>query len=96
MSSVLNELKFLCQETQNKWEVTYGVNEIEDCLLKILIFIKQNLKHQSEFSNYFVDRIQHKEKFPLEIIIFSMRELQWNEIKEAAITNSGRMKIMLR
>lgn len=85
MNHLLNELKFLCQETQNKWEVTYGANEIEDCLLKVLIFIKKNLKHRSEFSNYFIDRIQRKEKFPLEIIIFCMRELQWSEIKEAVI-----------
>ena len=86
MSYLITQLKTLCQETQDKWEITYGVNEIEDCLLKILILIKQNSKHRSEFSDYFIERIQRKEKFPLEIIIFCMRELQWVEIEEA-VTN---------
>lgn len=82
----LDTLKVLCFNVQKKWEISYGVNEIEDLLLQVLNFLKANSENYLEFSNYFVDRLQRKEQFPLEIMIFAMRELQWPEIKQAAIS----------
>lgn len=61
------------------------MNDIEENLLEILVFIKNNIQYRADISNYFIDRIHRKKIFPLEIIIFAMRELQWPEIKEAAL-----------
>ena len=80
----------LCNRVKEKYDATYGVNEIENLLLETLDYIKAHGKYKEEFSKCFINRIKREEFFPLEIIFFCMRELQWPEIKEAAIEEKSK------
>lgn len=85
MTEYIKQLKLLCDETQRQWEITDGADEIEDCLLKILNFIKNHPAYYTEAKKFLIERIHRNERFPIEIICFTMRELQWPEIKATAI-----------
>ena len=86
----LEMLKKLCHDVQKKWEVTYGIDGIEDLLLVVLNFLKLHPENHSEFIDYFASRVTRDEQFPYEILVFCMRELQWLEIKEAAIAENAK------
>jgi len=73
----------LVSVTQNAWDKTYGVNEIEHHLLDILQFVKKHPTDKDDFIECFITLLK-KSAGPLEIVEFCMRELQWEEIKKAA------------
>jgi hypothetical protein len=75
----------LCDAVKRKEKITYGVNEIEKELLDVLNYIKIYKKGEEEIKAFLIKIVKGEEIYPLEIIIFCMRELQWLEIKEAAI-----------
>ena len=82
---ILKNFNTLCNNVKEKYDVSFGVNEIEDLLLIVLNYIKKNKNYKKEFTTCFIERIKRNYNFPLEVVIFCMRELQWPEIKEAAI-----------
>lgn len=85
MSNVKISFKKMAMIAQKKWENTYGSEEIEPKLLDILNFVKANLDKRNILSQCFIDIINDYRNGPLEIVIFSMRELKWNEVKNAAL-----------
>ena len=85
MSNVKNSFKKMAMVTQKKWENTYGSEGIEPELLDILNFVKANLEKRNILSQCFIDIINDFRNGPLEIVIFSMRELKWCEVKNAAL-----------
>jgi len=78
----LNTFWELVLVTQNAWNETYGVNEIEHHLLDILEFVKKYPGDKDNFIKGFVTLLQEN-RGPFEIVEFCMRELQWLEVKEA-------------
>jgi hypothetical protein len=82
-STNINTFWMLVSVTQNTWNKTYGVNEIEHHLLDILQFVKKHPTDKNDFIECFVTLLQENSG-PLEIVEFCMRELQWQEIKEVA------------
>ncbi len=84
MKNIIDAFNKLAFIVKNKWEITYGTNEIEPELLNILDFVKKNIAYRMEIANCFIDIINDYTKGPLEIVVFCMRELQWQEVKEAA------------
>lgn len=90
----MNDVKIIFQKmamiTQKKWENTYGSEELEPELLDILNFVKANPNKRNVLSQCFIDIVNDYRNGPLEIVVFSMRELQWDEVKDAA---SSRMQI---
>lgn len=86
--NINNELtKFIgfCDAVKEKEKVTYGVNEIEKELLEVLNYIKINKSQEDAIKKFLIKIVKGVEVYPLEIIIFCMRELQWLEIKEVAL-----------
>ena len=86
MSNIKNIFKKMSIATQKKWETTYGSDALEPELLSILNFAKANPDKQNELSECFIGIINDYRNGPLEIVVFSMRELQWSEVKNAALT----------
>lgn len=75
----------LCMKAKNTWENSYsGTSELEPDLLLILKFVKEHAEYKNEFIQGFQEIINGSNTAPLEIVIFCMRELQWQEIKDAA------------
>ncbi len=70
--------------TQESWNNTFGVNEIEPHLLDILQFVKNHPNEKTKFVNCFITLVRGH-CGPLEIVEFCMRELQWPEVREAAL-----------
>jgi hypothetical protein len=85
MSNVKISFKKMAMIAQKKWENTYGSEEIEPKLLDILNYVKANLNKRNILSQCFIDIINDYRNGPLEIVIFSMRELKWDEVKNAAL-----------
>lgn len=77
--------KKMAMIVQKKWENTYGSEEIESELLDILSFVKTNLNERNELSKCFIEIVNDYRNGPLEIVIFSMRELKWDEVRNAAL-----------
>ena len=83
---LFENFKELSSIAKTAWENNItGSFELEPYLLDILNFTKKNLSHRSEISQYYIDILNDYRKGPLEIVTFSMRELQWDEVKQAAI-----------
>ena len=78
----------LCDELKQKEAISFGVNEIESELLKILKHIKNDKENRELIKQFLIQIVKGIKLYPLEIIIFCMRELQWEEIKEVAIYES--------
>ena len=96
MKENLEKFISLCDAVKEKEARTYGVNEIEKELLNVLNFIKEHNTSKKEFEIFLIKIVKGIELYPLEIIIFCMRELQWQEIKNVALneknnTNDGRV-----
>jgi len=87
-----NFSKFIgfCDLVKEKEKITYGVNEIEKELLDVLNYIKADREDEKEIKQFLIKIVRGLEFYPLEIIIFCMRELQWIEIKEAAIDEKSK------
>jgi hypothetical protein len=94
MNITINKFKKLCDRIKIRAEETFGYNEIEDLLLQALDFIKNHKSEKDQFANFFTDKILQFENNNLvygncyhlvQVIQFCMRELQWVEIKEAAL-----------
>lgn len=83
--SKFNEFISICEVLKSKEEITYGVNEIEDELLLLLNFVKKNKECWPEISKIFIETVKGIRLYPIEIVIFCMRELQWEEIKDTAL-----------
>ena len=84
--TVINQFKKLCQKAKIIWDKnTFGVSELEPYLLDILFIVKNNIDCRKDFSDEFVKILTNYRYGPLEIVIFCMRELQWKEVKEAAL-----------
>jgi hypothetical protein len=79
----------LCNTVKKREAITYGVNEIEKELLNILNFIKEHKLYEKEYKNFLIEIVRGLKLYPLQIIIFCMRELQWEEIKNAAISEKN-------
>jgi hypothetical protein len=90
MSNVYQKYLSLCKAVKAKEEVTYGVNEIEAELLEVLNFIKCNRDDHDNMKSFMIKIIEGKALYPLEIVIFCMRELQWKEVKKAAVSEIGK------
>lgn len=58
---------------------------LEPSLLRILNHIKKNQHLKPEFVEYFSLLINDGTVGPYEIIVFCMRELQWQEVADAAL-----------
>jgi hypothetical protein len=86
MSDVKIIFKEMAMIAQKKCENTYGSEELEPELLDILNFVKANLNKRNVLSQCFIDIVNDYRNGPLEIVIFSMRELQWDEVKDAALS----------
>lgn len=85
----------LCLESKKLWEESkLGTKEIEPSLLNILNFVKNNINYKLIFSNKFKKILIDPNEGPLEIVIFCMRELQWLEIKNAALERSAKISDM--
>lgn len=63
----------------------YGTRGIEPYLLDILEFVNKNIKYRRELAQCFINIVKDYHYGPDEIVIFCMRELQWEEVLEAAI-----------
>lgn len=90
MSSIYQRFIALCDEVKRKEAVTYGVNEIEPELLSVLGFIKTHPKFLNSFKKFMLELVNGSSLYPLEIVIFCMRELQWPEIREEANLEKGK------
>ncbi len=89
--AIVNEFKELCKKADKTWEtMTRGAPDLEPDLLAILEFTKKNLKHRDILVDCFVELVYDRTIGPFEIIVFCMRELQWEEIKEAAIAKCNK------
>jgi hypothetical protein len=85
LNKIHEKFKYLCDVVKEMEAITYGVNEIEDELLNLLNFIKSNKQDWDYMKQFFVKIVCGEEKYPLQIIIFCMRELKWLEIKKVTI-----------
>ncbi|GAB4393535.1 MAG: hypothetical protein Tsb005_12250 [Gammaproteobacteria bacterium] len=94
MNTVMRDFEVLCAQINLRAKETYGYNQIEDLLLKMLNFIKAHDDYRDSFVVYFSEKISGEGENDLvygnynhliQIIQFCMREMQWPEIKEAAI-----------
>lgn len=86
MSDVKIFFKKMAMIAQKKWENTYSSEELEPELLDSLNFVKANLNKRNVLSQCFIDIVNDYRNGPLEIVVFSMRELQWVEVKDAALS----------
>ena len=94
MSTMMGDFKVLCDEIKLRESETYGYNEIEDILVKMLSFIKSHSGSRREFVAFFLDKIACDGEggvvygnyaYLIQVIQFCMRELRWPEIKNMAI-----------
>ncbi len=94
MNTVMNDFKMLCDRIKSREKETYGYNQIEDLLLKMLNFMKIHDGYRGKFVEFFSDKLNRKGKndliygnygYLIQVIQFCMREMQWPEIKDAAI-----------
>lgn len=94
MKIIINEFEKLCAQIKIREEKTFGYNEIEDLLLEALNFIKKHKDEKRQFAHFFIDSILGSKTnnlvyggshYLIQVIQFCMRELQWPEVKEAAI-----------
>lgn len=61
-----------------------STQDFEPFLLRVLLFVKSNPLHVSDFKEYFTRMLHDPNLGPWELIEFCMRDLQWPEILEAA------------
>lgn len=74
-----------CNDIRAKWMVTHGVNEVEDSLLDLLIYVKKHPEYNDQFKKCFREIVLNPNLGTLEILIFCMRELRWKEVQELIV-----------
>lgn len=83
---IIKKFEDLCYIAKNIWENnTHGIRDLEPYLLDILKFTKNNLELKSKLAKSFIKIINDHRNGPLEIVMFAMRELRWEEVMMAAL-----------
>jgi hypothetical protein len=90
MNKQFNDFIRVCNIVREKESKTFGANEIENELLDVLNFIKSNKEIEGEMKLFFVKIIEERKDYPIALITFCIRELQWPEIKEATISERNK------
>lgn len=86
INNTMTQFWKLCKKAQKAWDHNiYGDFELEQDLLPILNLVKANPQYRDAFVKGFIEIIRYDNKGPLEIVMYCMRELQWEEIRMAAI-----------
>ena len=85
MIDVTQKLKELGLQAEAILKESYGVNAIEGKLLEMLQTIKSNPEYKNDFVKVFQFFIDDGD-VPYEATQFCMRELQWPEIKQYAVS----------
>lgn len=82
----MTQLWLLTEEAKKAWLDEGHIEGVilEPYLLKVLNHIKQNTTFKKEQLKYFHDLIIDGSLGPFEIIVFCMRELQWQEVATMA------------
>lgn len=82
--NVSDEFWLLVKSAETAWENTDGADELEPYLLAILEFAKKHSADREELVRCFSVLVK-EDRGPIEILEFCMRELQWQEVKDATI-----------
>lgn len=83
--SIENEFWRLAGDAEAAWKITDGTDELEPYLLEILEFAKNNNDSREKLAQCFVCLL-NGDSWPIEILEFCMRELQWPSVKAATIS----------
>lgn len=95
--SLREEFWELCSLANREYENTYSPNDIEHLLLEILVLVRTNSLYIDTWEECFQDLVNDGLKGPYEILIFCMRELRWDTVKnmlENRIQNTNDHRII--
>ncbi len=84
IDDIVRDFQQLCAKADMKWNNTFGTDELELDLLEILFFVKKNPGYRKDFARGFINIVNDYKYGPLEIVIFCMRDLRWEDVKKAA------------
>jgi len=84
-NNISTEFWKLCDAAHEKEKVSNGPDEFETEMLGILNLIKSNPLSKTLFIEYLTKILKNNKKWPQEIVEYSMRELQWIELKKIAV-----------
>lgn len=73
-----------CADLLDLWEASNQPGDLEDALIDLLSFVKRNPEQKDFFLSAFAELVHDRNKGPLDVVTFCMRELQWEEIKQVA------------
>lgn len=79
---VIDELIKQSKEAEEASDLFHSTFLYEPHLIKILYYIKSRIEYKDEFVEFFKKCIDIPELIFWEVIMYCMRDLQWEEIKE--------------
>ncbi|OAK60174.1 hypothetical protein A3K87_23920 [Variovorax paradoxus] len=83
-SEIEREFWRLCQIVDSADTVEAGVPDLEPHLLDILNFVNANLDQREVFVRCFCALVDGSRTYTDWIVLFCMRELRWQEVRDAA------------
>jgi hypothetical protein len=84
----------LCDDVRKIWEKEVGTRELEPTLLRILELVRSTPSHRQQFVAAFNEIVRREYKgsgrVPHEVLVFCMRELRWDAVRQSVIDERGR------
>jgi hypothetical protein len=82
MDETINKFWIFVHEANKTWEDIPDTRKFEPYLLRILQYVKGNKDYESQFKECFIQILNDDSIHAWEIVMYCMRDLRWEEVKE--------------